>query len=307
MKRTNTAKVLILLAAFVFVLCAPLTAFSLDERYVADRTYWNDRGEVISTVEEKNFSCMVKNVTDPENACLYFYVSYTDSNIKSADTGDVQLVFTFDYNGESYAIHVTDGGYFGTGNTDAGAFADVKSNFESAVSKDGAGFVLVGIELKDRAASSENSVKCEYFCGEKSHYIFKDLKADFTPETTADTEKTTKAQNGTTAKSSSPKDGGEADGNDGGKTTQFSVDSEKTTKFRYKGDDSENGTGDIVIHPEKEGASGKRPVSKALLAVGAAFILSGIILVVYSLTQRRKKAKSRSDNNKNNGENERTE
>lgn len=243
MKRILRMSISLLLFA-VCLFSFSFNALAFDNEYISNMGKWYKEGDS-ANFNNGVLSGQVRYVLDENNACAYFYISYSGCKGNYKDK-DVSLKFDISNSSNKYSFSVSKSG---VKNSDKNIY--VEYDFENINVDYGNGRLLVGFEMKNKADRSKlNKITCNFSAGSKnSCTILEGLSFDMYVDPT------TVSQRNVTTKSRTVKSHTDLTSKVVPKTTkkQTSKSSSKSTKFVPKhtmknrgenaiGDNSKNDT-----------------------------------------------------------------
>lgn len=243
MKRILRMSISLLLFA-VCLFSFSFNALAFDNEYISNMGKWYKEGNS-ANFNNGVLSGQIRYVLDENNACAYFYVSYSGCKGNYKDK-DVSLNFDISNSSNKYSFSVSKSG---VKNSNKNVY--VEYDFENINVDYGNGRLLVGFEMKNKVDRSKfNKITCNFSAGSKNSCTILDgLSFDMYVEST------TVSQRNVTTKSRTVKSHTDLASKTAPKTTKkrSSKSSSKSTKFVPKhtmknrgknalGDNSKNDT-----------------------------------------------------------------
>lgn len=244
-KVRNTSVILVALIISITVLALPYETFAFEEKYVDDQYSWYKKGISVN-IKDGSFSGQIGYITDTENGCVYFHITFDDKEIKAYDNSDIQLLVDFKNSSNSYSFSFNEDGFTNDSNGKFSSAIDLYQNFSKLKCKNGYGELFAGFQLKN--AQDKKSLSNFTLSFVKSNVsivkLLEDIEFDmYVAETTkATTTKTTTTKTTTTKKTTTAKTQSTADGDSTKNATDSNSSQSKnsSTKFTPSGTTAKN-------------------------------------------------------------------
>ncbi|MCM1285149.1 MAG: hypothetical protein NC213_08170 [Acetobacter sp.] len=170
----------------------PFCAYALDENCLTSRTYFSNCENMI-TYDDNGLSGVTRYYLDEREGCFYFYISFHDNAINDGVDDRIYFKFHISNEIESVSFEVDENGMDSSSAENLKSKINVISDFYSTSCRNKGGKVVIAFELKDKDYKKLlNSIRCDYYCGNKRSYkLLDDIYLDMRLETTTKTAKTT--------------------------------------------------------------------------------------------------------------------